>query len=454
MSEAPNPRHPFLFASHRVVLGFALAVLTLFLVSAVTLNALSRRTLNGRSVNQSFAVLRTTHRLMAEIDASQLALVDFVLTGDQEMLAPYDELRRSIPGTLAELETLASERPIARQKLNDLRPVLARALEFDAREAAERPNNKSLEDIRPVILQGRALLEQSSTILDELKESTRQVLETEQKALADSQRASTYVVVIGDLVLLALILAAAAVTFRDAGEKARTVEFQRRILGMVGHDLRNPLSVVMMSATQLAKTTEVDDRRQHAITRIMGATHRMEKMIRDLLDYSRIELHIALPLDVRPSDVHSCCQRVIDEFRTVFPGREIDYQPGGVSAVLWDADRMERVLENLMSNALKYSPADCAVHLSWKRQEDRVIIEVKNRGTPIPDALVPFLFEPFRRGEDHDAGTSRQSHGLGLYIVRHIILQHGGDITVRSSAANGTTFTVDLPQPIRPSAAA
>jgi signal transduction histidine kinase len=180
----------------------------------------------------------------------------------------------------------------------------------------------------------------------------------------------------------------------------------------------------------------------------------MEKMIRDLLDYSRIELHIGLPLDIRPSDVHSCCQRVIDEFRAVHPGREIDYEPGDVSEVSWDADRMERVLENLVSNALKYSPDDSPVHLSWRREEDRVVIEVKNRGTPIPDTLVPYLFEPFRRGDDHDAGTARQSHGLGLYIVRHIILQHGGDISVRSSAASGTTFTVAVPQPIRPQVAA
>jgi signal transduction histidine kinase len=440
--------------SPRVAVGFALAVATLFLVSAVTLNALSRRTLNGQSVTRSFEVNRTTQRLLAEIDTSQLALTDFVLTGDPELLEPYQSARRSIPESFQQLQTLTSHRPSAQRELEDLRPVLLQALELDAREAAERERGASIDEMRPMMLESRSLLKRSAAILDHLKDETHQLLDIEQKALADSIRTSTFVVVLGDVVLLALILAAAMVALRDAADKARAVQFQRRILGMVGHDLRNPLSVVMMSATQLAKIADGVDRRQGAVTRILGAAHRMEKMIRDLLDYSRIELQMALPLDIRPSDVNSCCQRVIEEFRAVHPGREIRYQPGPATQVSWDSDRIERVLENLVSNALKYSPKDSAVEVAWRREEERVIIEVKNHGTPIPDTLLPHLFEPFRRGSDHDAGTAKQSLGLGLYIVRHIVLQHGGAILVESSSDTGTTFRVALPQPVRASAAA
>jgi signal transduction histidine kinase len=326
---------------------------------------------------------------------------------------------------------------------------LLQALELDAREASGREGGASVEELRPLIRQGRTLLEQSSSILDQLKDDTRQLLETEEKALDDSIGSSTYVVLVGDAILLALILAAAAITFRDAAEKARTVEFQRRMLGMVGHDLRNPLSVVMMSATQLAKVTDAVDRRQTSIGRIMTAAHRMEKMIRDLLDYSRIELNMGLPLEIKPSDIHSSFQRVVEEFRAVHPQREIRYEPGDDSEVSWDADRMERVLENLVSNALKYSPDDSPIHLAWRRDRGRVLIEVRNRGEPIPEALVPRLFEPFHRGPTADGASARQGHGLGLYIVRHIVLQHGGEISVRSSAGTGTTFTVAVPQPIR-----
>jgi signal transduction histidine kinase len=441
-------------ASRPVILGFALAIGTLLLISVVTLGALSRRTLNGQSVTQSFAVLHDVQRLMAEIDDSQLSLADFVLTGDKESLEPYQSSRTTIPQTLAELAKLTAQRAGAQRQLEELRPVLSRALELDAGQADERLRGAPEDQLRSTILRGKALLRQSDEILDRLKDDTAQLLQTEQQALLRSQRASTLIVIGGDLVLLLLILAAAAMTLRDSTEKVRAVQFQRRMLGMVGHDLRNPLSVVMMSAAQLGRLTDATDRRQNAISRILGSAHRMERMIRDLLDYSRIELQMGLPLIVRPSDVDSCCQRVLDEFQTVYPTREIHYQSSGERRVLWDDDRIERVIENLVGNALKYSPDDTPVNLTWSRDGDRVIIEVSNQGAPIPDELVPHLFEAFRRGNDRDADIARQSHGLGLYIVRHIILQHGGEISVQSSAATGTTFRVAVPQPLPTSAAA
>lgn len=455
MSDGRNPRSSlWVGASRPVVLGFAFAIGTLVLVSAVTLNALARRTLDGESVTRSFAVLHATHQLLTDIASSQLALADFALTGDNKLLAPYQSARRTIPRTVDELTALTAERPTAQRQLERLRPLLGRAIELDAREAAEREAGASVEELRPLMMQGKSMLADASSILDELKDDTRQLLETEQKALAESIRASSFIVIFGDVFLLALVLAAAVATLRDGAEKARTVLFQRRILGMVSHDLRNPLSVVMMSATQLGRAQDASDRRQNAVGRILAATYRMDKMIRDLLDYSRIELEVALPLEIGPSDVHSCCQHVLDEFRTVHPGRDIRYEPGGDPEISWDADRMERVIENLVSNALKYSPDDTPVRLAWRRDPDRVVIQVSNRGAPIPDADLPHIFEPFHRGGDHDAVTARQSHGLGLYIVRHIVRQHGGDIEVESSAAAGTTFTVVVPQPVPASAAA
>src|SRR5262249_58642711 len=109
-------------------------------------------------------------------------------------------------------------------------------------------------------------------------------------------------------------------------EKARAVQFQRRVLGMVGHDLRNPLSVVMMSATQLAKSADINDRRQATVARIVAAVNRMDRMIRDLFDYSRIELRLALPLDIREADLDMSCTRVVDELRVVNPTRTIEYE--------------------------------------------------------------------------------------------------------------------------------
>jgi len=219
---------------------------------------------------------------------------------------------------------------------------------------------------------------------------------------------------------------------------------------MVGHDLRNPLATVKLAATQLARSTDTSDRRQSSISRIISSADRMEKMIRDLLDFSRIELRIALPLDIRPSDIDATCTRVIEAFHAAHPSREIRYQPGERSEVSWDPDRIEQVLENLMSNAFKYSPQETPVILSWRRETGHVVIEMNSRGVPIPEELLPYIFEPFQRGSDQDAGRAKNSLGLGLYIVRHIVAQHGGRVDARSSESEGTTFVVRIPESIAP----
>jgi signal transduction histidine kinase len=239
---------------------------------------------------------------------------------------------------------------------------------------------------------------------------------------------------------------------RDAADKARAVQFQRRVLGMVGHDLRNPLSVISMSVAQLARSSSSGDRSQAWLSRITAATNRMERMIRDLLDGSRIELGIALPLDIRKGDADQSCWRIIEDFRASNPNREIRYEPGDIGEVDWDPDRIEQVLENLVGNALKYSPERTPVRLGWTRAQSEIVVEVVNDGAPIPGSLLPHLFEPFQRGEHQDTARSRNGIGLGLYIVRHIVRQHGGTIAVQSSAETGTKFTLTLPQ-AAPSAA-
>jgi signal transduction histidine kinase len=323
-------------------------------------------------------------------------------------------------------------------------PLLREALERDAQEIEARRSGLSIEELRPMLLESKHVLDRALGRLDEFKDDTTLVLAAEQQSLNDSIRRSMIIVVVGDVVLLALIATAAALALRDAAEKARAVEFQRRVLGIVGHDLRNPLSVVTMSATQLARSSEQNGRRAAPISRILAAAHRMEGMIRDLLDYSRIELHIALPLDIRPASAHESASRIVEEFRAVNPGREIRYEPGHDPAVDWDPDRMEQVLANLVANALKYGQEGTPVRVAWRRERGAMVLEVHNRGKPIPANLLPHIFEPFRRGSN-DARTSKGSMGLGLYIVRQIVQQHGGRIEVRSSLAHGTTFTVRLP---------
>ena len=253
-------------------------------------------------------------------------------------------------------------------------------------------------------------------------------------------------VVVGDAILLTLILAAAAMSMRDSADKGRAVEFQRRVLGMVGHDLRNPLSVVSMSAVQLARGGASGDRTQAWVGRITAAANRMDRLIRDLLDGSRIELGIALPLDIRKGDADKSCVRILEDFRAINPTREIQYAPGDAAEVEWDPDRIEQVLENLVANALKYSPEATPVRLGWRRAESAIVIEVANRGRAHSERsfaarvrTVP-AWPTTRRGRGQEWHRARPLHRSPHRATAR------GSIAVRSSAENGTTFTLTLPQ--------
>ena len=110
----------------------------------------------------------------------------------------------------------------------------------------------------------------------------------------------------------------------------------------------------------------------------------------------------------------------------------------------WDSDRMAQVLSNILGNALKYSPEDTPVRVESRGEPDSVVVHVRNGGDPIPPEMLPRIFEPLQRGTT--VGRSERSIGLGLYIVRQLVLAHGGTVDARSSAEEGTVFTVRLPR--------
>ena len=445
MSQGRNTKDLLRSTPRRVVGGFLIAISTLVVVCVVTLIGLSDRTRSLAAAERTFSVLRAIEDMVSDVSASQLALAEFLITGDHELLAPYEQARRSVPTLLAKLRELSADRPIARRQLEQLEPALMAGLDREAQIAARRADI-SVDELRPLLVEAKRMFDRATALLDDLKEDTEQRLFEEQRAVVDSIRSASVIVIAGDALLLALIAAAAFISMRDAADKARAVEFQRRVLGMVGHDLRNPLSVVTMSASQLARSNGSGERAQAWTGRIAAAANRMDRMIRDLLDCSRIELGIALPLAIRKGNADESCSRIIEDFRTIHPTREIRYEPGDAGEVDWDGDRIEQVLENLVGNALKYSPERTPVLLRWTRSAHDIVIEVQNGGAPIPASLLPHIFEPFRRGNHDDDRSARKGVGLGLYIVHQIVQQHGGTISVESSERDGTKFTVTLPQ--------
>ncbi|QSQ22197.1 PAS domain-containing protein [Pyxidicoccus parkwayensis] len=234
-------------------------------------------------------------------------------------------------------------------------------------------------------------------------------------------------------------------------ESRRHSEFQEQLMGIVSHDIRSPLGAIMNWSRVLAESGTAEEAK-HTSKRIATAAVRIERLTRLLLDFTRTRLVGGVAIEPRSMDLKDLAAKVAHEFRVAFPQRLVEVEHKGNTQGTWDPDRLGQVASNLVENALKYSPAETPVHLAVRGVRNKVVLEVRNAGRPIPDNLLPHLFEPFRRGPQ-TARTLKMSYGLGLYIVREIVQAHGGTIEVSSSEGEGTAFTVTLPrrsQPTRP----
>ncbi len=232
---------------------------------------------------------------------------------------------------------------------------------------------------------------------------------------------------------------------RAEEELRRTAEFRERFLGIVSHDLRNPLNAILLSANALIRAEGIPERPMKSIRRITTSAERMQRMISELLDFTRGRLGGGIPIHPRSFNLRHLCRHVLEELEASHPERELRLEARGDFQGEWDQDRLAQVLGNLGKNALQYSPADTRVDFVLRDEGDTLRVEVHNEGPPIPAERLSQVFEPFQRAVEEERYTS-SGLGLGLFIVQQIIAAHGGSVEVRSTEAEGTTFTVRLPR--------
>jgi signal transduction histidine kinase len=240
--------------------------------------------------------------------------------------------------------------------------------------------------------------------------------------------------------------AALAEALRRADAAQRSSAFEQQLIGIVSHDLRNPLQAIRLSAEHGLKAAGLETRQRRSFERILGASERALRMITDLLDFTRVRLGGGIVLERNEAvDLHGLVAQVVDEVLVTRPERQVTVERSGDARGRWDADRLAQVVQNLVGNALQHTTEEAPVRVRTWAEGEHVVLEVHNGGTPIPAEDLPRLFEPFQRGSGARPDGGR-SMGLGLHITYHLVHAHGGGIVVRSSAAEGTTFTVRLPR--------
>lgn len=220
----------------------------------------------------------------------------------------------------------------------------------------------------------------------------------------------------------------------DITDERRALEEREMFLGVLGHDLRNPLNVIAIGADTLSN--HQDSSVVFSATKMAKATRRMSVLISDVLDFVRSRIG-DLPIKPCAANLNTICEDVIDEVRAAHRDALIEFNPGEAADGNWDPARVSQIVQNLITNAVRHADPAHAIRVAVGALADGVVLDVENVGAPIPPEVRARIFEPFV--------SAAGEIGLGLYIAKRLVSAHGGEIAA-SSDDGRTMFRVTLPR--------
>lgn len=226
---------------------------------------------------------------------------------------------------------------------------------------------------------------------------------------------------------------------------AEVEQARNLLLGILGHDMRSPLSSIQLTATYLS-ALNVSAEVSQAAARLIRSGASMKVLLDDLVDFSRTKLGLGFDISLADADLAELCHDELDQLRGAHPNRRIEFEVVGDTRGHWDGARLKQVLRNLVSNAMKHGARDATVHVAIVDDSDTVRIEVSNQGPTLDSEVLNQMFGPLQRGPSASNGEDGEiGLGLGLYIAREVAVAHGGDVTARSEKGT-TVFAVRLPR--------
>lgn len=246
-----------------------------------------------------------------------------------------------------------------------------------------------------------------------------------------------------ELLLSRKKLEAAVVEARQLQEQARDrALFAEQMVGIVSHDLRNPLSAISTGIHVLQLKNSSPDQSK-VLELVARSTMRASNLIEDLLDFTAARIGPGLSVDLAPTELHEMAARAVEELSLAFPGRELNHVQSGAGICQADSKRLTQAIGNLISNAMSYGSPSSAVTITSSIDPRAWTLSVHNFGPVIPLERQASLFQPMVRGDA--AGGGGRNVGLGLFIVGEIAKAHRGHMKVDSSEERGTLFELIAP---------
>lgn len=231
----------------------------------------------------------------------------------------------------------------------------------------------------------------------------------------------------------------------------KTSSYESELISIIAHDLKSPVGATRGFIELVQQSGELNERQEYFIKRAMMSLSRMENLIASLLDYARLENGVALELG--PVDLREVIDDVMIYLSEVARQNGVTVHIGildGKSSIVADDQLLVHVMNNLISNAIKYNDDGGEVWVSVSNQRRSIRVDVRDNGMGIPEEAIPFIFDQFYRAHSE---TDKKGSGLGLAICKSIVELHGGHIWVESQVGVGSTFSFTLPvEPVSPQA--
>jgi signal transduction histidine kinase len=220
------------------------------------------------------------------------------------------------------------------------------------------------------------------------------------------------------------------------------VQVREDVLGVVAHDLRNPLNLILMTTELLIEEQLSPERRTEMLSIAMRAAKQMNRLIDDLLDHVRLQAG-TLSLDVEEVSVDTIMRQAEETFRPLAERRHLHFEtaPHDGAIVRADPARVSQIVGNLIGNAIKFTPEKGSVKLRATPEDQEIVFQVVDDGPGIPPDSISHLFDNFWQARKSD----KRGVGLGLAIVKELVEAHGGKIWVESKVDHGSTFSFSLP---------
>lgn len=238
-------------------------------------------------------------------------------------------------------------------------------------------------------------------------------------------------------------IAESAAAFSEKSSQTRDL-----FLAILGHDLRGPLATLALAGDCLLIPTVGPDQTLALGARVKRSTATMTAMVNDLLEYSRTQLGVTIPVKKNRGDLQLVCDAALDDARAGHPACPFELETSGNLNAAFDSVHMQQVFTNLLNNAAQYRSDDRPVVMVARGEAQAVIVTVCNHGPVLTPRSLKRIFDPLVRLSqvDEENAPPSTSLGLGLFIARQITEAHGGKISVESGASDGTVFTVRLPR--------